>query len=89
RRVELVLASLPRAHDEMRGLAERVDAAGLLASQHAAALDTQLTALAERGREANDVASGAAERLAAHIARMEATSESASARLEGVTGQMS
>ncbi|MHA6719423.1 hypothetical protein ACX40Y_08205 [Sphingomonas sp. RS6] len=89
RRVSVVLASLPKAHDEMRGLAERVDAAGLLASQRAASLDTQLSALGERGREADNIAGGAAERLAAHIARMEATSEAASSRLEQVTDQMS
>ncbi|UZK66806.1 hypothetical protein [Sphingomonas sp. M1-B02] len=89
RRVEIVLSSLPKAHEEMRGLAERVDDAGLLASQRAASLDTQLTALAERGREADQIAGGAAERLAAHIARMEATSETAGARLEQVTGEMS
>ncbi|WP_139809949.1 hypothetical protein [Sphingomonas azotifigens] len=85
----VILASLPKAHAEMHGLAERVDTAGLQASQHAAALDVQLTTLAERGREADRIAGGAAERLAAHIARMEATSEAASSRLEQVTEQMS
>ncbi|HVJ01255.1 MAG TPA: hypothetical protein VM662_03680 [Sphingomonas sp.] len=89
RRVEIVLSSLPKAHDEMREMAGRLDSAGLLASQRAASLDAQLTALAERGREADAIAGGAAERLAAHIARMEATSETASARLEQVTGEMS
>lgn len=89
RSVAVVLSSLPRAHDEMRGLAERVDAAGLQAGQTAAALDIQLTVLAERGREADRIAGGAAERLAAHISRMEATSEAASSRLEQVTDQMS
>ncbi|WP_204326395.1 hypothetical protein, partial [Stenotrophomonas maltophilia] len=73
----------------MRGLSDRVDAAGLLAGERAAALDTQLSALAERGREADQIAGGAADRLAAHIARMEATSQTASARLERVTGEMS
>ncbi|MES2989020.1 MAG: hypothetical protein V4808_14040, partial [Pseudomonadota bacterium] len=89
RRIAVVLSSLPKAHEEMRGLSERVDAAGLLASERAASLDTQLTALSERGRDADQIAGGAADRLAAHIARMEATSETASARLEAVTGQMS
>ncbi|MDF7773902.1 hypothetical protein P1X14_01475 [Sphingomonas sp. AOB5] len=87
--VAVVLSSLPKAHEEMQGMAARVDAAGLIASERAAALDTQLTALADRGREADTVAGGAADRLAAHIARMEATSETASARLESVTGEMS
>ncbi|RYY34364.1 MAG: hypothetical protein EOP59_16510, partial [Sphingomonadales bacterium] len=89
KRFEIILSTLPMAHDEMHGLAQRIDAAGLLASQRAASLDTQITALAQRGREADDIAGGAAQRLAAHIARMEATSETASARLEAVTGQMS
>jgi len=89
RRVEVILSSLPKAHEEMRGLSDRVDAAGLLAGERAAALDTQLSALSERGREADQIAGGAADRLAAHIARMEATSETASARLEQVTGEMS
>jgi hypothetical protein len=87
--LDVLLASLPRAHTETRAIAERLEATGLSASEHAAALDAQLTALAERGREADGVASGAAQKLAAHIARMEATSETAGARLELVTGNMS
>lgn len=87
--VAIVLASLPRAHEGMTDMAATLDAAGLKAGEHAAALDAQLVALAERGREADNVAGGAAQRLAAHIAKMEATSETAGARLEGVAGQMS
>jgi hypothetical protein len=88
-KIAIVLQSLPKANEEMKDMAARVDAAGLAASQRAASLDVQLTALGERGRESDAIASGAAERLAAHIARMEATSETASARLEGVTAEMS
>lgn len=87
--LEILLASLPRAQAETSAIADRLEATGLSASEHAAALDAQLAALAERGREADGVASGAAQRLAAHIARMEATSETAGARLEAVTGDMS
>lgn len=87
--VAIVLASLPKAHEGMTGMAATLDAAGLKAGEHAAALDAQLAALAERGREADNVAGGAAQRLAAHIAKMEATSETAGARLEGVASQMS
>ncbi|MCW4460735.1 hypothetical protein OK349_03380 [Sphingomonas sp. BT-65] len=87
--VAIVLASLPKAHEGMTGMAATLDAAGLKAGEHAAALDAQLTVLAERGREADNVAGGAAQRLAAHIAKMEATSETAGARLEGVAGEMS
>jgi len=87
--VDILLASLPRAHADAKAIAERIETAGLSASEHAAALDAQLTALSDRGREADLVAGGAAQRLAAHIARMEATSETAGARLESVTGNMS
>lgn len=88
-RVAIVLSSLPRAQDQMRDLAERVDMAGLQASRHATALDVQVAALAERGREADRLAGGAAERLAAHISRMEASTEAASGRLEQVSEQVS
>lgn len=87
--VGIILSSLPRAHEEMSGMTATLDAAGLMAGEHASALDAQLAALAERGREADNVAGGAAQRLAAHIARMEATSETAGTRLEAVADQMS
>lgn len=85
----VLLATMPRAQAEAETLATRFDDAGLHASRHAAALDGQIVALAARGREAEAVAGGAAQKLAAHIARMEATSETAGARLEVVTAEMS
>ncbi|MBN8807211.1 MAG: hypothetical protein J0I47_03085 [Sphingomonas sp.] len=88
-KLQVVLASLPRAHTDTEALIARIEATGLTASQHAAALDSQIVALGERGREADALTSGAAERLAANIARMEATSETAAARLESVTAGMS
>ncbi len=88
-RLDVLLALLPRAHGETDALAQLLKATGVTASEHAAALDAQLSALAERGREADAVANGAAQKLAAHITRMEATSETAGARLEQVTGNMS
>ena len=85
----VLLSSLPRAHAETADMAKTLATTGLTASEHAAALDAQLVALAERGREADAVAGGAAQKLAAHIQRMEATSDAAGARLESVTGEMS
>lgn len=85
----VLLSSLPRAHSETSEMAKTLASTGLTASEHAAALDAQLVSLAERGREADAVAGGAAQKLAAHIQRMEATSDAASARLESVTGEMS
>ncbi len=85
----ILLATLPKAHGETEGLAKLLEQTGISAGQHASALDAQLVALAERGREADAVAGGAAQKLAAHITRMESTSETAGARLEAVTGEMS
>ncbi|WP_374147368.1 hypothetical protein [Sphingomonas sp. 28-63-12] len=84
-----LLAALPKAHGETAGMARTLESTALVASEHAAALDAQMTALAERGREANAVAGMAAQKLATHIARMETTSETAGARLESVTAEMS
>ena len=85
----IALSTLPKAHAELTGVKETLEAAGLAASERAAALEGQLASLAERGREADHIAGGAAQRLAANMARMEATSESAGARLEQVTADMS
>lgn len=87
--VGVVLAALPRAQETITAAAGILDSTGLKAAEHASALDAQLSALAERGREADTIAGGAAQRLAAHITRMEATSETAGARLEAVAGEMS
>lgn len=87
--LSVLLAILPRAHGETIDMARQLDATGVSATERAAALGAELSALAERGREAEDIAGGAAQKLAAHLARMEATSETAGARLEAVTAEMS
>ena len=83
-----LLATVPRAQAETQEMARSIEAAGLAASEHAATLAAQLAALAEQGREADSVAGGAAKKLAAHIDRMEGTSQSAGARMAEVTDQM-
>ncbi|MFC3581234.1 coiled-coil domain-containing protein [Sphingomonas hylomeconis] len=88
-KLDVLLSMLPRAHLETTTIGEALDRTGLSAAAHAGALDAQLVALAERGREADALAGGAAQRLAAHMVRMEATGETAGARLELVTAQMS
>ncbi len=85
----VLIATLPRAQADIDDVAKRLERTGLSASEHAAALDAQIVALAERGRDADAMASGAAQRLAAHIVRMEATSQTAGAHLESVTDGMS
>lgn len=84
-----LLAALPKAHSDTIGVTTALNSAGLAAGEHARALDAQLAALAERGREADAIADGAARKLADHVATMEATSDTAGARLEAVTAAMS
>ncbi|MDB5682053.1 MAG: hypothetical protein JWO16_1858 [Sphingomonas bacterium] len=88
-KLNVLLATLPKAHAQTEALSAKIEATGLTASERAAALDAQIVALSERGKEADALTSGAAERLAANIARMEATSETAGVRLESVTATMS
>lgn len=87
--VSILLATLPKVHGETADMARLLEKAGVTASEQATALDAQLTTLAERGRVADTIASGAAQKLADHLTRMESTSETAGARLEAVTGEMS
>ncbi|WP_293859342.1 hypothetical protein [Sphingomonas sp. SCN 67-18] len=84
----VLLASLPKAQVQTRQMVASLQEAGLGALEQAGALEAQLSSLVVRGREADDVAGGAAQRLAAHLARMEGTSETAGARIEQAAGQM-
>jgi len=87
--LDVLVAMLPRAGEDTAALTEQLKHTAIVASESATALDAQLAALAERGREADQVAGGAAQKLAANLMRMKATSESAAARLEQVSADMS
>lgn len=83
-----LLDALPHAVDEVGEASDRMAEAARSAQSHAAALDAQLVALGRRGQDADTIASGAAQRLAAHIEQMEATSRAASSHLETVTANV-
>ena len=78
----VLLADLPKAEERSRGMVEAMKQAGLAAHEQAGALDGQLAALAARGREADEVVGGAAQRLGAHLSRVESVTEAATARLD-------
>jgi len=80
-----LLSTLPRAGAETAALTETIDRAAIVANEHTAALDAQVASLIARSRDAETVTTGAAEKLAAYMHRMEITSETAGARLEVVT----
>jgi hypothetical protein len=84
----VLLSSMPKANVQMRELISALQQASVSAHEQAGALDAQLSLLTVRGREADETAGNAAQKLAAHLARMESVSEVAGARLEAAAGQM-
>ncbi len=79
-----LLNDLPRARAQTLDLTTALDAAGLSAHQHAGALDAQMALLITRSHEAQETAGGAAQRLAAHLARVEGLSNAACGQLTDV-----
>jgi hypothetical protein len=88
--IGVLLHDLPKAEEQARAVAEAMKDAGLAAHSQAGALEAQLSALSARGREADDQLGGAAQRLAAHVARIESSSVAAAKTIEeasaGMTG---
>ena len=86
--VDALLTALPRAQLIVEESARTLDYTGGAAGDHAAALEARLVSLAERGREADALAKGAAENLARNLADMEERSGTAGARLESVSAEL-
>jgi hypothetical protein len=86
--MSVLLQDLPRATGESREMAALLKGSGLAAHEQTAALAAALASVTQRGREAEETAGGAAQRLAAHLARIEGTTNVAGERLEAAAGQM-
>lgn len=86
--IGVLLHDLPRAEEQARAVAEAMKQAGLGAHEQAGSLEGQLSALIARGREADEIVGGAAQRLAAHLARIESTATSATTRMDEAAGTM-
>lgn len=85
--IGVLLHDLPRAEEQARAVAEAMKDAGFLAHAETGQLESQLSALVARGREADEVVGGAAQRLAAHLARIESSTANARTQLdEAATG---
>jgi hypothetical protein len=84
-----LLASLPKAQEQTDGIAAALGQAGETATGQASVLEAQLSSLLARGKEADEIASGAAEKLATHLSQMETTTEATRAQLDATAGQMS
>ena len=86
--VGVLMSDLPKAEAQARAAAEAMKQAGLAAHEQAGALESQLAALAAKGREADEVTGGAAQRLGAHVARIESGADAAAARMNEAAAQM-
>ncbi|QLC24369.1 hypothetical protein HFP57_04550 [Parasphingopyxis algicola] len=86
--VDVLMADLPRAEQQARAVSTGLREAGINAHEQAAALDTQLLTLKSRGEQARDVASGAAQSLAANLARIEGVAEVAAAKLNSTGNEI-
>lgn len=86
--IGVLLTDLPRAEEQARSVAESMRSAGLAAHEQAAGLEGYLAALTARGREADEVVGGAAQRLGAHVARIESSASAASERMDEAAVQM-
>lgn len=84
----ILLADLPKAQLETRHMVSALQEAGVTAHEHAGALDAQLASLTQRGREADEIAGSAAQKLGAHLSRIESVSANASGQLETAAARM-
>jgi hypothetical protein len=80
--IGVLLNDLPRAEEQTRAVAEAMKQAGLGAHEQAGALESQLSVLVARSREADELVNGAAQRLAANLARIESTATTASGLMD-------
>lgn len=86
--VAVLLSDLPKAQVETREMVISLERAGLSAHEQVGRLDAQLSALTARGREADEIAGNAAQKLAAHLGRIEGVSATAGTRLTEAAATM-
>lgn len=86
--IGVLLHDLPRAEEQARAVADAMKEAGLNAHSQASALEAQLASLAARGRDADEVLGGAAQRMSAHVARIESGSAAAASSMDESSAKM-
>jgi hypothetical protein len=86
--IGVLLHDLPRAEEQARAVADAMKEAGLNAHGQASALEAQLASLAARGRDADEVLGGAAQRMSAHVARIESGSAAAAVSMDESAAKM-
>lgn len=86
--VDILMADLPRAEQQARAVSTGLREAGINAHEQAASLDTQLLTLKSRGEQAKEIANGAAQSLAANLARIEGVAEVSANRLNATSEEI-
>ena len=79
--IAVLLEDLPRAEQTARAVAEQLRSVGSESAAKTAELGSQVAAIAERTREADQIVSEATDRLAARLAEIEVAGTAASARV--------
>ncbi len=85
----VLLSDLPRAQIEARRMTQALEAAGQTALEKTNELESQLTLLTARGREADDIATAAAQKLAERVAHIHDVSTVAASRMDEASAHMS
>jgi archaellum component FlaC len=80
--IAVLLDDLPRAEEHARSISEQLRGAATDTAQRTQEFDQQLAALTERTREADEIVSGAAQRLVAHLTHIESAGAAAAARVD-------
>jgi len=87
--IGVLLHDLPRAEGQARAVTAAMKEAGLGAHQQTGALESQMSTLIARGREVDEVVGSAAQKLSAHLARIESSSASAAKTMDEAASGMS
>jgi predicted nucleic acid-binding Zn-ribbon protein len=87
--IGVLLGDLPRAEEMTRGLAEQVRTIGSQSAEKAAAFGRQVTEIADRTREADQLIAEATDRLAARLAEIDSAGATAASRVEGAESAFS
>jgi predicted nucleic acid-binding Zn-ribbon protein len=87
--IGVLLQDLPRAEQMTRGLADQLRSVGAESAEKTAALGRQVTELADRTRDADQLIAEAADRLAARLAEIDVAGTTAAARVNDAEGTFS
>lgn len=87
--IAVLLDDLPRAEESARAMSEQLRGAGSEASRQAADFEQQVASLSSRTQEAEEVVTGAAQRLVGHLTHIESAGAAAASRVADADSALS